>query len=184
MLTCHRTTGLRPRGVPVTLTCLTEFQGSHFRKFSGSAQLIEDVVVSLCRSLKQRETDDHQRLTSPTQQRSERPEFSISLADALTWKTTLDFSRRYVLMLAPMMSPFFPKPISIYFPKRLLLSFRVVLAFPIDCRQTLAPEPLTQSLRMTLLKRPSPPLLGSRPGLSLPHWSAAQLHPPQQSISW
>lgn len=38
-------------------------------------------------------------------------------------------------MFAPMMSPFLPKPISIYFPKRLLLSFRVVLAFPIDCRQ-------------------------------------------------
>lgn len=121
---------------PGDVTCLTEFQGSHFRKFSGSAQLIEDVVVSLCRSLKQRETDDHQHLTSPTQQRSEGPEFSIVMAEALTWKTTLDFSRRYVLMLAPMMSPFLPKPISIYFPKRLLLSFRVVLAFPIDCRQT------------------------------------------------
>lgn len=53
----------------------------------------------------------------------------------LTWNTTLDFSRRYVLMFAPMMSPFLPKPISIYFPKRLLLSFRVVLAFPTDCRQ-------------------------------------------------
>lgn len=164
---------------PGDVTYLTEFQGSHFRKFSGSAQLIEDVVVSLCRSLKQVAIN-----ISPHQQRSERPEFSIVLADALTWKTTLDFSRRYVLMLAPMMSPFLPKPISIYFPKRLLLSFRVVLAFPIDCRQTLAPEPLTQSLRMTLLKRPSPPLSGSRPRLSLPHWSAAQLRPPRQSISW
>lgn len=161
---------------PGGMMCLTEFQGSHFRKFSGSTELIEDVVVSLCRSLKQRETDHHRHPTSP--------EFSIVLADALTWKTTLDFSRRYVLMLAPMMSPFFPKPISIYFPKRLLLSLRVVLAFPIDCGQTLAPEPLTQSLRMTLLKRPSPPLLGSRPRLSLPRWSAAQLHPPQQSTSW
>lgn len=58
----------------------------------------------------------------------------IILPKALTWKTTLDFSRRYVLMFAPMMSPFLPKPISIYFPKRLLLSFRVVLAFPIDCK--------------------------------------------------
>lgn len=58
---------------------------------------------------------------------------SISLINALTWKTTLDFSRRYVLMLAPTMSPFLPKPISIYFPKRLLLSFLVVLAFPIAC---------------------------------------------------
>lgn len=59
----------------------------------------------------------------------------VIITKALTWKTTLDFSRRYVLMFAPMMSPFLPKPISIYFPKRLLLSFRVVLAFPIDCRQ-------------------------------------------------
>lgn len=58
----------------------------------------------------------------------------IILAEEHTWKTTLDFSRRYVLMFAPMMSPFLPKPISMYFPKRLLLSFRVVLAFPIDCR--------------------------------------------------
>lgn len=38
-------------------------------------------------------------------------------------------------MLAAMMSPCLPKPISMYFPKRLLLSFRVVLAFPMDCGQ-------------------------------------------------
>lgn len=115
------------------MTSLTEFEGSHFGKLSGGAQLIEDVVVSLCRSLKPAETD-HQHRTHPAV-RLRRTRFSIALADALTWKTTLDFSRRYVLMLAPMMSPFVPKPISIYFPKRLLLSFRVVLAFPIDCGQ-------------------------------------------------
>lgn len=58
---------------------------------------------------------------------------SLTLTKELTWKTTLDFSSRYVLMFAPMMSPFLPKPISMYFPKRLLLSFRVVLAFPMAC---------------------------------------------------
>lgn len=96
------------------VTSLTEFQGSHFGKLSGGAQLVEDVIV---------------------EERLKRTRFSIALADALTWKTTLDSSRRYVLMLAPMMSPFLPKPISMKLPKRLLLSFRVVLAFPIDCGQ-------------------------------------------------
>lgn len=51
----------------------------------------------------------------------------------LTWKTTRDFSSRYVLMLAPMMWYRRLKPIWMYFPKRLLLSFRVVLAFPMAC---------------------------------------------------
>ncbi len=53
----------------------------------------------------------------------------------LTWNTTLDFSSRYVLMLAPMMWCFLSNPISMYFPKRLLLSFLVVLAFPIAYTQ-------------------------------------------------
>lgn len=44
------------------MTSLTEFKGSHFGKLSGGAQLIEDVVVSLCRSLK---PTDHQRDTHP-----------------------------------------------------------------------------------------------------------------------
>lgn len=37
-------------------------------------------------------------------------------------------------MLAPMMRYLLSKLISVYFPKRLLLSFLVVLAFPIACR--------------------------------------------------
>lgn len=57
-----------------------------------------------------------------------------------TWKTTLDFSSRYVLMLAPMMRYFLSKLISVYFPKRLLLSFRVVFAFPIAWRGTPPPQ--------------------------------------------
>lgn len=36
-------------------------------------------------------------------------------------------------MLAPRIRYLLSKPISMYFPKRLLLSFRVVLAFPMDC---------------------------------------------------
>lgn len=53
-----------------------------------------------------------------------------------TWKTTLDFSSRYVLMLAPMMRYLLSKLISVYFPKRLLLSFLVVFAFPMAWRGT------------------------------------------------
>lgn len=37
-------------------------------------------------------------------------------------------------MFAPIMSPLRPNPISIYFPKRLLLSLRVVFALPIACK--------------------------------------------------
>lgn len=37
-------------------------------------------------------------------------------------------------MLAPMIRYFLSKLISVYFPKRLLLSFLVVFAFPIACR--------------------------------------------------
>lgn len=47
-----------------------------------------------------------------------------------TWKTTLDFSSRYVLMLAPTIWFLSSKLISVYFPNRLLLSLRVVLALP------------------------------------------------------
>lgn len=53
----------------------------------------------------------------------------------LTWNTTLDFSSRYVRMLAPMIWYLLSKPIWMYFPKRLLLSLRVVFAFPIACEE-------------------------------------------------
>ena len=43
---------------------------------------------------------------------------------------------------------------------------------------------LTLPSGICLLSHPSPPLLGSRPRLSLPRWSAALLLQPQQSISW
>lgn len=44
--------------------------------------------------------------------------------------TDRDFSRRYVRMLAPIMWSVLLKPIWMYLPNRLLLSFRVVFAFP------------------------------------------------------
>lgn len=50
---------------------------------------------------------------------------------AVTWNTTLDFSRRYVLRFAPIILYLLSKLISVYFPNRLLLSFRVVFALPI-----------------------------------------------------
>jgi len=44
--------------------------------------------------------------------------------------TNRDFSRRYVRMLAPIMWSLLLKQIWMYLPNRLLLSFRVVFAFP------------------------------------------------------
>ncbi len=48
----------------------------------------------------------------------------------LTWWQTLDFSSRYCSILAPSMAPRLLKWMSMYFPKRLELSLRIVLAFP------------------------------------------------------
>lgn len=47
-----------------------------------------------------------------------------------TWRQTRDFSSRYCSILAPSMAPRLLKWISMYFPKRLELSLRMVLAFP------------------------------------------------------
>lgn len=47
-----------------------------------------------------------------------------------TWRQTRDFSSRYCSILAPSMAPRLSKWISMYFPKRLELSLRMVLAFP------------------------------------------------------
>lgn len=48
----------------------------------------------------------------------------------LTCRHTRDFSRRNCSMRAPSITPLGLKWMSIYFPKRLELSFRIVLAFP------------------------------------------------------
>ena len=47
-----------------------------------------------------------------------------------TWRQTRDFSSRYCSILAPSMAPRLLKWMSMYFPKRLELSLRMVLAFP------------------------------------------------------
>lgn len=62
---------------------------------------------------------------------------SVCILAWLTWNTTLDFSKRQVLILAPMIRYLFIKTnLSLYFPKRLAcLSFLVVLAFPMDWKQ-------------------------------------------------
>lgn len=46
------------------------------------------------------------------------------------WKTILDLSKRYVLILAPTISLVLSNKISMYFPNRDELSFRVVFALP------------------------------------------------------
>lgn len=52
----------------------------------------------------------------------------------LTWRLTCrhtrDFSSRYCSILAPSMAPLLLKWMSMYFPKRLELSLRIVLALP------------------------------------------------------
>lgn len=48
----------------------------------------------------------------------------------LTCRQTRDFSSRYCSILAPSMAPLLLKWMSMYFPKRLELSLRIVLAFP------------------------------------------------------
>ena len=47
-----------------------------------------------------------------------------------TWRQTRDFSSRYCSILAPSMAPRLLTWMSMYFPKRLELSLRMVLAFP------------------------------------------------------
>lgn len=47
-----------------------------------------------------------------------------------TWRQTLDFSSRYCSTRAPSIAPPGVKLMSMYFPKRLELSFRIVLALP------------------------------------------------------
>lgn len=54
----------------------------------------------------------------------------IQTTSLLTWRQTLDFSSRYCSTRAPSMAPPLVKLMSMYFPKRLELSFRIVLAFP------------------------------------------------------
>lgn len=49
---------------------------------------------------------------------------------SLTCRQTLDFSRRKCSMLAPSITPLELKWMSMYFPKRLELSLRMVLALP------------------------------------------------------
>lgn len=97
------------------------------RQVSAGAELVEDVVVPLTVRLNQ---------TSVSVPRFGRPGAPQPACSQTTWKTTLDFSRRYVLMLAPVMRYRLSKLISVYFPKRLLLSFLVVFAFPIAWRGT------------------------------------------------
>jgi hypothetical protein len=48
----------------------------------------------------------------------------------LTWYTSLDFSSKYWSMFAPSMMPLAVKWTSMYFPKRLELSFLFVFALP------------------------------------------------------
>lgn len=52
------------------------------------------------------------------------------LCPQVTWRQTRDFSSRYCSILAPSMAPRLLKWMSMYLPKRLELSFRMVLAFP------------------------------------------------------
>ena len=52
------------------------------------------------------------------------------LSHSLTWLTMRDFSSRYCSILAPSITPELVKWLSIYFPNRLELSFRMVLALP------------------------------------------------------
>lgn len=96
------------------------------RQVSAGAELVEDVVVPLTVRLNE---------TSGSVPRFGQPGPSRPCSQT-TWKTTLDFSKRYVLMLAPVMRYLRSKLISVYFPKRLLLSFLVVFAFPIAWRGT------------------------------------------------
>ena len=58
------------------------------------------------------------------------PLADIQTTILLTWRQTLDFSRRYCSTRAPSMAPPLVKLMSMYFPKRLELSFRIVLALP------------------------------------------------------
>lgn len=106
---------------------LTEPQVFELRLVSAGAELVEDVIVALVVRLEETSA------SVPGLRRLGR------LWSQTTWKTTLDFSSRYVLMLAPMMRYFLSKLISVYFPNRLLLSFLVVFAFPIAWR---GPPPL------------------------------------------
>ena len=88
------------------------------------AQLVEDVIVPLVVRLKE---------TSGSVAGFGQPGLAWTQS---TWKTTRDFSSRYVLMLAPVMRYLLSKLISVYLPKRLLLSFLVVFAFPMAWRGT------------------------------------------------
>ena len=54
----------------------------------------------------------------------------IRQTDFPTWRQTLDFSSRYCSTRAPSMAPPLVKLMSMYFPKRLELSLRMVLALP------------------------------------------------------
>lgn len=56
--------------------------------------------------------------------------YSSALGLRPTWRQTRDFSSRYCSILAPSMAPRLLKWMSMYFPKRLELSLRMVLAFP------------------------------------------------------
>lgn len=60
----------------------------------------------------------------------------FELTNLPTWRQTLDFSSRYCSMRAPSMAPPLVKLMSMYFPKRLELSLRMVLALPKAVKKT------------------------------------------------
>lgn len=87
--------------------------------------VVKDVIVSLLRRLHMRtHVCYHKKIWLVAAQANIHPN---SLP---TWRHTLDFSSRYWSMRAPSMAPVLVKLMSMYFPKRLELSFRTVLALP------------------------------------------------------
>lgn len=110
---------------------LTQGKIFKFWQRGWSTELVENVVVPLFLSLQKYIDVQHMEKHKGLRLNLKKPPSCVRR----TWNTTLDFSSRYVRMLAPMMWYLLSKPISIYFPKRLLLSLRVVFAFPMACTE-------------------------------------------------
>lgn len=91
---------------------------------------------------------------------------SCSSAQGLgpTWRQTRDFSSRYCSILAPSMAPRLLKWMSMYFPKRLELSLRMVLAFP----NAAGWADVHGSWSVSVAPQPPSPALRARP--YLPGW--------------
>lgn len=82
---------------------------------------VKYVIVPLVKSLKKRGRFQSERANT---------KYRTYDQTNLTCRHTRDFSSKYCSILAPSMAPRLLKWISMYFPKRLELSFRMVLALP------------------------------------------------------